>query len=505
MFSISKEKVSYFGRWLLALVILISVLLRVQAYLHLPSLMIDEANVARNIAERSFWALWQPLDYHQYAPPLYLCWLKLSTLFFGLNEFALRLPALLSSLISIPLIYYVGQHQKIGLTSFSLSLVFILFSFTHIMIFHGNLVKQYSTDGLIALVWLAIALDNDFSAYWKVKNQIKWSLLGAFSIWFSMPVVFVLASIGLYYMIRAQQKNKFVPFLRRFMFPVCFWLINFLLYFFLLLKNDAESQYLQEFHGRYFLDYRFWEIDAWQANWKIAAGLIQNFVGKTVVAFIWFIPLFIYSLFSLIRKRNNALILLLFPLVFSALASLLHYYSFIPRLLIFTMPLLFTLLAIGVQDAWTRSGKWLRGLIILFSLAAILQLNGWKYILPDRNCLMEETREVLDDIQLHPDSSYTVFVNHLGAPALAFYTQHYDRKEEYQQFNNFHHINWDEDIVKKSKEFLHQNPGKSLLLVWGHKQNRKIQQDVDMLQTDDHIINQDVEKTMARAFVLAKK
>ncbi len=503
--AISKEKLHYFGRWLLAFAILFSVLLRIKAFLHLPSLMIDEANVARNIAERSFWALWQPLDYQQYAPPLYLCWVKLSTLIFGLNEYALRLPALLSSLMSIPLIYYIGRHRKVGLTPFTLSLVFILFSFTHIMIFHGNLVKQYSTDALLALIWLAIALDNDFSTYRNLSSQIKWSILGAFSIWFSMPIVFVLASIGLYYFFQAYQKNKLVPFLKRFILPVSFWLINFLLYFFLLLKSDAESQYLQQFHNRYFLDYRFWEIAAWQQNWKVAAGMVQNFVGKTVVVFIWAIPLFIYALFSLIRKQKKTLILLLFPLIFSAVASLLHYYSFIPRLLIFTMPLLFILLAIGAQTAWTNSGKWLRGLLILFSLVVILQLNGWKYILPDRNCLMEETREVLNDIQLHPDSTYTVFVNHLGAPALAFYTQHYDRKEKCHQLKNFHHIYWNESIVEKAKQFLDENPGENLVLIWGHKQNRLIQQEVNKLQNKAYIRNQNVEKTMARALILSGK
>ena len=54
--------------------------LKISQYLEARSLFIDEANLARNIAEKGYLTLFSNLDYEQYAPPIFLVLSKLAFL-----------------------------------------------------------------------------------------------------------------------------------------------------------------------------------------------------------------------------------------------------------------------------------------------------------------------------------------------------------------------------------------------------------------------------------------
>jgi len=61
---------------------------------HARPVFIDEANVARNLFDRSFTGFFQPLDHQQYAPPFFMVVSKLCGELFSYGERALRLPAI---------------------------------------------------------------------------------------------------------------------------------------------------------------------------------------------------------------------------------------------------------------------------------------------------------------------------------------------------------------------------------------------------------------------------
>jgi 4-amino-4-deoxy-L-arabinose transferase-like glycosyltransferase len=482
-------------RGLVFLIFLAILILRLKTFFHAPSLMIDEANVARNLAERNWLQLFQRLDYEQYAPSLFLLWVKISTLIFGMNEYALRLPSLLSFLLSLPLLYYISKHPRIRLSPATLCVVLLLYSCSHIMIFQSNAVKQYSTDALLALFWVAITLRRDYSFIFSVWAKLTWILLGTISIWLSMPIVFVFASIGLYYLAQARRQGRSIEYLQHFAVPVFFWIANFLLYFFLLLKSDAQSQYLQQYHDSFFFDHRFWLLDSWDHNWNIIAANIQTFVGKTVIVFAWVLLFVFTGVFTLIKKYRELLFLLLFPVLWAAMASFLHYYSFIPRLLLFATPLLFLLLGIGVQALWSSSRNYgSRALIFLSTLFVLLQMSGWQYFSPDNHCLMEETREALE--AFHPPDTvpYKVFVNHGGAPALSFYTKYYDEKASFQTYSDFRWIQWDENIATIAENYLKTHPEYTLVTIWGHASEKDIQKEVVAIKEKGLIPIQSIEK-----------
>lgn len=497
----NKEKLKLLSKVVLAFVVLAIVFLRLKSFLHANSLMIDEANIARNIAERGFFGFWQTLDYEQYAPPLFMSLVKLSTLVFGLNEYGLRLPTFLTSLFNIYLIIKLCRHKSIDLNNWYIALVLVLYGCSYLMLDRSNMVKQYMFDAMFALIFTLLALNTDYRQFFKIKNIALWSLFGLISVWFSMPVVFVLAAVGVYFFYQSIKDQAWKKFLLYFSIPVIFWAANFLIYFYLLLKSDAESSYLQNYHGKFFLSYEFWTLEAWIQNWNVIEGLIQAYVGSTAIVIVWFLFLLVAGKIYLAKNQRKLFLLLLLPIAFAAIASLLSYYSFIPRLLLFTMPLLFVVLTLGLKYSLSCLHIYLKPILILATLFVVFQMNGWRFALPGNFCLMEETREAMD--QINVSDSMMVFVNHDGAPAATFYTDYYSDKDHFSSIKNFRWISWDENIVAESEKYFQENPDKNLVLIWGHSLNFQIENQVKALKSKGYILKQDVKKWRARAIELS--
>ncbi len=74
----------------------------------------DECYVCVNFFRRGYLDLLQPLDYHQVGPYLWLWMQKTAVILFGFNELSLRLPAFLSSLLSLLLFYHLVRRLIAG-------------------------------------------------------------------------------------------------------------------------------------------------------------------------------------------------------------------------------------------------------------------------------------------------------------------------------------------------------------------------------------------------------
>lgn len=492
------ERKEHIGKIVLSLVVLAIVFLRLKTFFHGSSLMIDESNLARNIAERGFLEFWQTLNYEQYAPPVFLSLVKLSTLIFGMNEYALRLPALLASLLGIYLLIRLCQHPKIGLNNYYIAVVLVLYGASYLMLIQSNMLKQYSCDAMLFLLYLLRVFNSSYKQFFSPEKLFLWTIAGCISIWFSMPIVFVLASIGIYYFFQAFKDGLERKLLVYFLVPTLIWVLNFLIYFFLLLKSDAESSYLQNYHDRYFLDISFSQKEAWLQNWSIVKGMIQSYVGASAIAIVWFLGCIVAGKAFLAKQNKGLFVLLLLPFGFAAFASFLNYYSFIPRLLLFTMPAIFIVSAIGLRYIWQISSPYIRPVILLSTLFVMLKMNAWIFMLPGKNCLMEETREVLDALEISADSEYKVFVNHEAAPALTFYTQYHDNKAKYEAFKDFRWINWDENLTLEVEKYLNEKPNSSLFSIWGHTVNEVIDAEVAVLKEKQFTSEQDIRKWRAR-------
>src|SRR5688500_7907128 len=91
-------------------IIVLGALLRIILFVGDRSLMIDEANLARNYDERSFSRLFESLNYEQYAPPLFSVIVKSLTLTFGTVERALWGLPFISGIVTLLLFYRLCRH-----------------------------------------------------------------------------------------------------------------------------------------------------------------------------------------------------------------------------------------------------------------------------------------------------------------------------------------------------------------------------------------------------------
>src|SRR4051812_2825965 len=96
--------------WAAGGVIAVGATFRIARYVDNRSLWLDEVFLANNLIGRSFARLFQPLDYRQGAPILFLLLSKLSITVLGHSEYALRLVPLISGLLALPLFHFVARR-----------------------------------------------------------------------------------------------------------------------------------------------------------------------------------------------------------------------------------------------------------------------------------------------------------------------------------------------------------------------------------------------------------
>ena len=346
-------------------------------------LFIDEANVARNLFDRSYVGLFRPLDHEQYAPPLYLVLTKALADTFGYREFVLRLPAFLGGCLGVYGVWKISE--KILDEYWSLLPVALLFC-NPTLLRYVTEVKPYGLDLGIAALLLALHLRA------RPLSPLLWLVVGILCPWVSLPSVFVLALVGL----RGLQYNY-----RQWVGPILGWLLSFGLLYVTVLRPSVGSDYLNDFHRDHFLPLVL-DGEGLARLSRIGHRFLRLTFGVTVVAQVWGAVLLVAGL--LIRPR---LAWLLLPLLFVGLASSLRYYSLIDRLLLFVLPGVWLFAAASAQASAVMVGRKLSWAIIALSLLMAGGGNVWsKYWSPERTSDGRELAAMarLSNTYIHPSA-----------------------------------------------------------------------------------------------------
>jgi hypothetical protein len=128
--------------------------LRSYHYLRDRAVWQDEAGLLLTVMARDFGDLFLGrLDYHQAAPPLYLCVLKTVSLTLGDSSYALRLPSFLASCAALFL--FVSLARRL-LSPQAAMWAILLFAVSEQLLWHASEAKAYSVDVLAAVVVLAV-------------------------------------------------------------------------------------------------------------------------------------------------------------------------------------------------------------------------------------------------------------------------------------------------------------------------------------------------------------
>ena len=473
--SFGNNKMERLGRYLIIFSILAGSFLRIYFWWQGRDLFIDEANVVRNLYERDFVSLLQPLDYGQYAPPIFLWFQKIVTLIFSFGERAVRFYALLCSIVSLLMLRTLLRRLEIIKGAWY---AIVLFSFGSLVLYYSVTVKQYSGDALATIFLLLAALQFRFKKNRTLRFNLIWMLIGSIAIWFSMPSVFILAGVLSYYFykfwIGRNRKQIF-----NLVLIASVWLVQFLIYYYFILSNQIHSDYLQNYHEPFFLS-----VISWQKNFNLIQALFSELGGSTVLAYGLHFLLFVLGAISIYKKKKEYFILLFIPLLSVLAAAFLKQFTLMPRVMLFSFPILLIVIAFGAQDISRRTQNYF---IIVLLLAAVINVSNfktWKVLKGEYR--KEEITKGFDYVKEPLLKGSSVFISHLTKPTFYYYTQIHPAAKKYEYLKKATLLNWDTDLKQISAQqkveayFVYSHP---LTREEQEKRNRDLASSMELFST----------------------
>lgn len=446
--------------------ILLGIVVRIVVLIHNRDLIIDEANIARNVFERGFVDLAKPLSYEQYAPPVFMWVLKIMTAFFGFSELGLRLYPLLSGVCLLVMMYLlIKEFTSIKTAWYPVGMLVVSYT----MIRYSTEVKQYMCDALIVLSLIYLAIKIEMGSFSKTRFFFIWFIIGSIAIWSSMPSVFLLSGIGAFYFFKAigekNWKNAGV------IVGVSFaWLLQFAFYYFTILKPQIDSNYLQNYHQEYFLFATPSNKGEWIHNFTVVNDLIKHAVGfNHYVNVINIILIFSGAVLFFLRSKAKSLLILV-PIVLTLIAAALNQFSLIPRVAIFIMPLFLVLACIGLEELMKL--KW-----VALKLGTLVMGTAFIYYLSDiKQQLTEKTESekmskamnyLMDSTQyLAPQ----IFIHNGARPAFIYYSQIHPDQNKWARIREAHLLSWDANYDSIA---VHQDSNMVLVLTNAYEEDLK--------------------------------
>ena len=332
------------------LIIICGIILRLFQFFVNDSLWLDEIFLGLNLIDRSYLELFHPLNYEQYAPIGFLLLEKLMGQLFGYTEYSLRILPLISGLVAIYLFY---RLTKGTFNYFITTVALFLFCFSRYLINYSMEVKPYSFDVLIAVSILLLALYIYKEGLTK-KNALYLCLLGSISIWFSFVSIFMLAAVGISFLIYYyRMKNR--DFLYNITIIGTIWVVLFAInyYFFLRHSSPDVTYFWYKFNGFLQLPCSFYEllVQCIIKFYSLLDLLILSMDNTTIFGFFGLLvtALFFAGYVSLLVEKEWFISWLFFlPVLLTFVASLLFIYPFKSRLILFLLPVVIILTAKGL-------------------------------------------------------------------------------------------------------------------------------------------------------------
>lgn len=430
--------------------------LRLWYFLDARSLFIDEANLALNISELPFSGFFRPLLYDQYAPPLFMVLCKGAVSLLGNHEWALRLWPLTGGVALLLAFQYLNTKLEFAPAIHWFPVAMLALS--PFLLRYATELKQYSTDGALALGILLLALRFRPEAMKHVHYWL-WALAGAVSMWFSMPAVFLLSGVGFYYLygfLRTGNRQGMVALI----FAGAVWALSFIALYLSVLKAGVERPMLQNYHAEYFFPLRLWEAGAWQQLGSIFFGLLSPVLGFTAIGLATGVVLLLWGSYRMAVRKTGLFILIGMPVVTCLAASALHRFSLIPRVALFLMPLFLLIAAFGASEAWKSAGQYARlALLALLVLEAAPFVNSLNKL--GKPTEIEGLKGVAETVN-RAGKPGPVFIDLEAAPAYAYYSQWHAQKQRYR-LKDAVILQWDSGLEGLLREQQQKGPGFWLL------------------------------------------
>ena len=317
----------------------LAVALRVRMLLVGRSLWLDEAALALNICGRSFAELLGPLDHDQAAPVGFLFVERAAVAAFGPNELALRLFPFLASIATLILVH---RFCRENLGRWSAVVAVAMAGVMPALVYYSGELKQYSSDvasGLLVLVLASGALRKGLTA----GRAATLALAGMAVVWISHPSIFVLAGAGTTLILKGVIERRYRVACLAAAVSAC-WLASFAVEYVVFLKDLQANDVLADYWDSAFLKFPPASPKDLRAYPAVGFGIFESLfhnaqadVDLSARMGVFMAASWMIGVATLYRQgRRDLLGLLVAPLAFAVVASMLHRYPLKSRLALFT-------------------------------------------------------------------------------------------------------------------------------------------------------------------------
>jgi hypothetical protein len=360
------------------------------------SFFMDELAVLHNLTTRPLGQLvGVPLAEAQVAPPLFLLVEKACLVAFGKSELGLRLPALLSSLVALLLMWSVARRV---LDEPLVPLALLTFAVGFTFVYYSNQVKQYAGDVAVSLLVLRLALGLRDTAVPPLRFWVAAALAGLVLPFYSQASVMVFGGCGAVLVLLA-----FLDLGRpRFWATVAVvgsWAVSSGLSLVV-----AQAALLPE--TKAFM-HHFWREGLLPLNVHLPVAVAGEMAERWANGLGWPHPTSIWVVFTVAGiallgwRRREVALLLLAPWATSLLASVLQQFPLRQRLMDFLVPTLILFVFVAFQEVvrWARRRSQQLGMATLGLCAVPVLYSTTRHNLPpycteDAKTLYEQLAQV---------------------------------------------------------------------------------------------------------------
>jgi hypothetical protein len=248
------------------------------------------------------------------------------------------------------------------------------------LVFHSIEAKQYSVELLSTIV--ALYLYIRYNNKTDTTSLCLWGLWGAVLVWFSYPVIFVLAGIAFAVCLSYIRRKEWTSLLRSIL-PFTLWLVSFAInYFLFTYKHHENSDWLVRWfadHGAFMplpptsVSDLSWFFHTPYMMLRFSVGLLWIYLTheNSLVQLLLRMPvlpllLAALGIFTLLRHNRQMLMVLTLPFLMALIASGLQLFPLFERLTVFLAPLLILLIVYGCEKA----------------MSFMPEKSKWKYVIP---------------------------------------------------------------------------------------------------------------------------
>lgn len=414
------------------IIIFVGIVLRLVRYLYNPSFWFDESVVAEDIISRSFSDLINPSpDWSSKYPYGFLIITKFATQVFGNSEYALRLFPLIFGIVSLFLFYNIAKYY---LSPNAVLIALGLFAIVDPLIYYSSELKPYSSDLTFALLIFILSIYIQ-SKKLNVPRIVLFVISGAIVIWFSHPSVFVLAGAGLslaVYSFNRKEWSRLWGLSTVYAIWALSFIANYLIYIRRLFTNlDMSVEENLKFMEKAFMpippkslaDFK-WYIDLFFGIFNDPVGLTLAGLGAVT---------FLIGCILIFSENKEKFLFLISPVIFTLLASALHKYAFVNRLIAFLVPFILFFIAEGAE--YIREKISVKSIVsgVIFVGLLFSHPMLWAVYHAKAPSSAEEIRPVMSYIKNHWQNGDVLYVHYYAQYAFEYYSKYHPRPYNFNE------------------------------------------------------------------------